>query len=333
MIGWIQRGVANSREVVSSHYPVIVGMKHMKHSRLLGQYEQLMEERKIWEEMDAVDEILPVEAQLEEVCNDIIDEVTVEDRIVEGEDEAILEIRPGTGGQEAEYFGQELFGMYEKYSKDQGWRFKRYEGEGSMAEIRGYGVMSQLHYESGVHRVQRVPTTESMGRIHTSTATVAIIPHVADQQIEIKRDDLRIDTFRSSGKGGQSVNTTDSAVRIVHIPSGIIVSMQDERSQHQNRDRAMRILAARLADREAQRVAGEQAALRKSQIGSGARSERIRTYNYPQDRITDHRINISLFGIDAMLEGKLLDEFQEHLEDQHKLEIFLAKVSAVAELV
>jgi peptide chain release factor 1 len=239
---------------------------------------------------------------------------------------AILEVRAGTGGEEAALFAAELFRMYQRYAEVRGWRFELHEladtGLGGVKEARaaisGRGVFARLKFESGVHRVQRVPATESSGRIHTSAATVAVLPEAEDVDIHIEDKDLRIDVFRSSGPGGQSVNTTDSAVRITHLPSGIVVQQQDEKSQHKNKAKAMKVLRARLYDAERQRQANERAASRKSQVGSGDRSERIRTYNFPQGRVTDHRINLTLYKIDKVMAGESLDEVVEALirEDQ-----------------
>ena len=239
---------------------------------------------------------------------------------------AILEVRAGTGGDEAALFGANLFSMYQRFAVKNGWRFEVMEvsetGIGGYKEatatISGTDVFARLKFESGVHRVQRVPETEAGGRIHTSAATVAVLPEAEDVDIEIDENDLRIDVFRSSGPGGQSVNTTDSAVRITHIPTGIVVSQQDEKSQHKNRAKAMKILRARLYDAERARVESERAAARKGQVGSGDRSERIRTYNFPQGRVTDHRINLTLYKLDRVMTGEALDEVIDALiaEDQ-----------------
>ncbi|MBL8667334.1 MAG: peptide chain release factor 1 [Rhodospirillales bacterium] len=229
------------------------------------------------------------------------------------EKNAILEVRAGTGGEEAALFAADLFRMYQRYAELRGWRFEVMSisetGIGGYKEatagITGTGVFARLKFESGVHRVQRVPETEASGRIHTSAATVAVLPEAEDVDVHIDERDLRIDVFRSSGPGGQSVNTTDSAVRITHLPTGIVVSQQDEKSQHKNRAKAMKILRARLYDLERSRVAAERAAERKSQVGSGDRSERIRTYNFPQTRVTDHRVNLTLHKLDRVLDGEL----------------------------
>ena len=239
---------------------------------------------------------------------------------------AILEVRAGTGGDEAALFASDLFGMYQRFAARHGWRFEVMEisetGIGgykeATANIAGTDVFARLKFESGVHRVQRVPETEAGGRIHTSAATVAVLPEAEDVDIDVQESDLRIDVFRASGPGGQSVNTTDSAVRITHIPTGIVVSQQDEKSQHKNRAKAMKILRARLYDAERARVQAERAASRKGQVGSGDRSERIRTYNFPQGRVTDHRINLTLYKLDKVIAGESLDEVVDALvaEDQ-----------------
>jgi peptide chain release factor 1 len=234
---------------------------------------------------------------------------------------AILEIRAGTGGEEAALFAGDLLEMYKGYASKLGWSFEVIEASESdlsgykevIAEIKGRNVFEKLKFESGVHRVQRVPKTESGGRIHTSAATVAVLPEAEDVDIHIDERDLRIDTFRSQGAGGQHVNTTDSAVRIVHVPTGIIVEMQEERSQHKNRDKAMKVLRTRIYDAERQRLANERAADRKSQVGSGDRSERIRPYNFPQGRVSAHRINLTLYKLDEIVRGEALDEIIDQL--------------------
>ena len=239
---------------------------------------------------------------------------------------AILEVRAGTGGDEAALFAADLFSMYQRLAAKHGWRFEVMEvsetGIGGYKEatatIAGHDVFARLKFESGVHRVQRVPETEGSGRIHTSAATVAVLPEAEEVDIQIDEADLRIDVFRASGPGGQSVNTTDSAVRITHLPTGIVVSQQDEKSQHKNRAKAMKILRARIYDAERARVEAERAANRKGQVGSGDRSERIRTYNFPQGRVTDHRINFTLYKLDRVIVGEALDEVIDALvsEDQ-----------------
>jgi peptide chain release factor 1 len=245
----------------------------------------------------------------------------------------ILEIRAGAGGDEAALFAGELFNMYQRYAVLEGWKVEIIsESEATVggykevvAAISGGGVFSKLKFESGVHRVQRVPVTESSGRIHTSTVTVAVLAEPEEFDIEIEEKDLRIDVFRSSGPGGQSVNTTDSAVRITHLPTGLVVSQQDEKSQHKNRAKAMKILRARLYDAEQQRRAEERAAERRGQVGSGDRSERIRTYNFPQGRVTDHRINLTLYKLDRVMTGEALGEVVEALITEDRT----ARLSAI----
>ena len=231
-----------------------------------------------------------------------------------------LEIRAGAGGDEAGLFAAELFRMYSRYAEKKRWKVTLLDmstsGAGGakeiIAQIQGKGVFSRLKYESGVHRVQRVPATEAAGRIHTSTVTVAVIPEAEDVDVQIEQKDLRIDTYCSSGPGGQSVNTTYSAVRITHIPTGEVVACQDERSQLKNREKAMKILKSRILEKEREKREAEQAAERKSQVGTGDRSEKIRTYNFPQSRVTDHRVGISLYKIDAVMDGDI-DEFIDGL--------------------
>jgi len=240
-----------------------------------------------------------------------------------------LEIRAGTGGQEAALFAGDLLRMYTRYAEAQGWRIEILSGQAGeaggwrelIARVIGNGAYSKLKFESGTHRVQRVPATESQGRIHTSACTVAILPEVdAVDEIKVDPNDLRIDTYRSSGAGGQHVNTTDSAIRITHLPSGIVVECQDERSQHKNKARAMSLLSARLLETERSQQQSEQAADRKLQVGSGDRSERIRTYNFPQGRVTDHRIGLTLYDLDNILEGAL-EELIDALTEAHQADL------------
>ncbi|QEH81039.1 peptide chain release factor 1 [Sphingomonas sp. C8-2] len=229
---------------------------------------------------------------------------------------AMLEIRAGTGGDEAALFAGDLFRMYQRYAEDRGWRVELISASAAdlggykevVASVTGAGVFARLKFESGVHRVQRVPVTESGGRIHTSAATVAVLPEAEEVDVHIDDKDLRIDVYRSSGPGGQSVNTTDSAVRITHLPTGLVVIQQDEKSQHKNKAKALKVLRTRLYEMERERLASERAGARKSMVGSGDRSERIRTYNFPQGRVTDHRINLTLHRLSEILEGPGLDE-------------------------
>ncbi len=252
--------------------------------------------------------------------------ITLLPKDVDDERNAILEVRPGTGGDEAALFAAEIFRMYHRYAETVGWKFETLSfsetelgglKEG-IAEISGKGVFAKLKFESGGHRVQRVPVTETGGRIHTSAATVAVLPEVQEVDVHIEDKDLRIDTYRSQGAGGQHVNTTDSAVRITHLPTGIVVSQQDEKSQHKNRAKAMTILRARIYEAERARRDAERAAERRIQVGSGDRSERVRTYNFPQGRVTDHRINLTLYKIEQIIAGPALADVIDALveEDQ-----------------
>ena len=237
---------------------------------------------------------------------------------------SILEIRAGTGGDEASLFAADLFSMYQKFSDINNWKFEILSISETglkgikevICNISGYNVFSKLKFESGVHRVQRVPSTESNGRVHTSAATVAVLPEAEEVDINIEDKDLRIDVFRSSGPGGQSVNTTDSAVRITHLPSGIVVSQQDEKSQHKNKAKALKILRSRILDNEIQEKNKQRSLERKSQVGSGDRSERIRTYNFPQGRVSDHRINLTLYNLAEILEGNLDDLINPLMTDE-----------------
>jgi len=241
---------------------------------------------------------------------------------------AMLEVRAGTGGDEAALFAADLLRMYERFAADQGWRFEMVSANASdiggfkeaVAEINGNGVFAKLKFESGVHRVQRVPVTESGGRIHTSAATVAVLPEPDEVDVQIEDKDLKIDVYRASGAGGQHVNTTDSAVRITHLPTGTVVTCQDGRSQHKNKEKAMQVLRARLFEAQREAVQGAEAEARKAMVGSGDRSERIRTYNFPQGRVTDHRINLTLHRLPEILEGPGLAELVDALiaEDQAK---------------
>ena len=247
--------------------------------------------------------------------------------------DAILEIRAGTGGDEAALFAGDLFRMYERYAAQQGWKTEILSiSEGSkggfkeiVAEVHGRGVFAKLKFESGVHRVQRVPDTEASGRIHTSAATVAVLPEVEEVDIKINEDDLKIDTMRAQGAGGQHVNKTESAIRITHLPSGIVVFVQEERSQHKNKAKAMTMLRAKLYDQQRSKLDAARAAERRGQIGSGDRSERIRTYNFPQGRVTDHRINLTLHKLPQVMEGEALHEVIDALVTEHQAELLAAE--------
>lgn len=279
------------------------------------------------EEKDALDKLIPKLTEDLQIALLPKDEADAKN--------AILEVRAGTGGDEAALFAADLFRMYQRFAEVQGWKFEVLEVSDSTlggykdasASISGKNVFQKLKFESGVHRVQRVPATETQGRIHTSAATVAVLPEAEDVDIQINENDLRIDVFRSSGPGGQSVNTTDSAVRIVHVPTGVTVQCQDEKSQHKNKAKALKILRSRLYDAEYQKREAERSASRKGQVGSGDRSERIRTYNYPQGRVTDHRINLTTYNLDMVMEGSGLNAFCDALikEDQ------AAKLSEIKE--
>jgi peptide chain release factor 1 len=249
---------------------------------------------------------------------------------------AILEVRAGTGGEEAALFAADLFRMYQRYADLKGWKVQVLSASDAdaggykeiVASVTGKGVFARMKFESGVHRVQRVPETENQGRIHTSAATVAVLPEAEDIDIEIRPEDIRIDTMRASGAGGQHVNTTDSAVRVTHIPTGIIVT-SSEKSQHQNRARAMQVLRARLYDMERTRAAEARAAERKDQIGSGDRSQRIRTYNFPQGRVTDHRVNVTLYNLPQIMEGEGLDTIIDALITEHQASLLAAEHTSV----
>jgi peptide chain release factor 1 len=278
----------------------------------------------------AEEEIGPLDTKIEELERQLKVQLLPKDAA--DEKSAILEVRAGTGGEEAALFAADLFRMYQRYADAHGWKVAIISASDSstggykeiIANITGKGVFARLKFESGVHRVQRVPETEAQGRIHTSAATVAVLPEAEEVDIRIDEKDLRIDVFRASGPGGQSVNTTDSAVRITHMPTGIVVSQQDEKSQHKNKAKAMKVLRARLYDLERAKLDAERSKTRRSQIGTGDRSQRIRTYNFPQGRVTDHRIGLTLHSLDLVLEGRGLDEIIDALITEHQTSLLAA---------
>ncbi|MGN7438940.1 MAG: peptide chain release factor 1 [Alcanivorax sp.] len=298
----------------------------------MDELEQATSEKADLEEMISDPEMKEIAEEELRALNARIPELEKEIRLVlipkdeADKKNAILEIRAGTGGDEAALFAADLCAMYRGYAAKMGWRFDIVEVSENdvggyrdvVVEISGASVFAKLKFESGAHRVQRVPKTETQGRVHTSAATVAVLPEAEDVDVHIDTKDLRIDTYRAQGAGGQHVNKTDSAVRIVHLPTGVTVEMQEARSQHKNRDKAMKVLRTRLYDLQRQQLADERAEDRKSQVGSGDRSERIRTYNYPQGRVTDHRINLTLYKLEEVVSGEALDEVIDALiaEDQ-----------------
>jgi peptide chain release factor 1 len=311
----------NSKEY-SDLTPLVEAIQEWKTAkRELSDLEAMLADPKTEAEMRALaeDEVTGLKARVPELEHKVKLMLLPKDEA--DERNAILEVRAGTGGEEAALFAAALFRMYARYAALKGWKFEQMDvsetGLGGVKEatatITGRNVFARLKFESGVHRVQRVPETEASGRIHTSAATVAVMPEAEEVDIHIEEKDLRIDVFRSSGPGGQSVNTTDSAVRITHLPTGIVVTQQDEKSQHKNRAKALRVLRARLYERERAARDAERAQDRKGQIGTGDRSERIRTYNFPQGRCTDHRINLTLYKLDRILSGEALDEVIEAL--------------------
>lgn len=297
-----------------------------KINELFSKQKELNDLRELMENKDdvemvkiATDEYLKLKEVLPTIEHQI--KVLLLPKDIDDDKGAILEIRAGTGGDEAGLFGADLLKMYELYATLHGWKFDVLElnetGLGAIKEasvsISGKGVFARLKFESGVHRVQRVPETEASGRVHTSAATVAVLPEVEDFDIKIDEKDLQIDTYRASGAGGQHVNKTDSAVRITHLPTGTVVAVQDERSQHRNREKAMKILRSKIYEHERENREHDRSQTRKNQVGTGDRSERIRTYNFPQGRVSDHRINLSLYKIDKVMDGSALDEIIDKL--------------------
>lgn len=278
---------------------------------------QLADSRALLEEGDAElralaeDEVRGLEARRERLATELLD--LLRPRDPNDQRNVILEVRAGTGGEEAALFARDLLAMYLRYAESRGWRAEVLSTSESdrggfkevIVEIAGRGAYSRLKFESGVHRVQRVPITEASGRIHTSTATVAVLPEAEEVDVQIAEEDLRIDVFRSTGHGGQSVNTTDSAVRITHLPTGMVVTCQDEKSQHKNRTRALAVLRTRLYDLQLHQQHAEVAQMRRAQVGTGERAEKIRTYNYRENRVTEHRIGVTLYSLDAIMQGGL----------------------------
>jgi peptide chain release factor 1 len=282
----------------------------------------------------AEEELRELTTRLPDVERDL--QIRLLPRDADDDKNVILELRAGTGGDEAALFAGDLFRMYQRHADVHGWKVEVMSASESsvggykevIASVAGKGVYSRLKYESGVHRVQRVPVTEAGGRIHTSAATVAVLPEAEDVDIVVEDKDIRIDVFRASGAGGQHVNTTESAVRITHLPTGIVVSQQDEKSQHKNRAKALKILRARLYEHERAQLDAERSEARRGQVGSGDRSERIRTYNFPQNRITDHRINLTLYKLDQIMQGQGLDEMIDALASEDQAERLAAMESA-----
>ena len=300
--------------------------EYNKTSEDLKNLSDLLQDKDISIREIAEEEIKEKNIKIKLLQNDLIKSLIPKDK--NDDKNSILEIRAGTGGDEASLFAADLFNMYQKYSEINSWKFEVLSisetGLNGIKEvicnISGKNVFSKMKYESGVHRVQRVPTTENSGRVHTSAATVAVLPEAEDLDIKLDEKDLRIDVFRSSGPGGQSVNTTDSAVRITHIPTGIVVSQQDEKSQIRNKEKGLKILRSRIYEFERQKRDEKRSKDRKSKIGTGDRSERIRTYNFPQGRITDHRINLTLHKLSEFMEGEIFDQMVENLSIQAQQE-------------
>jgi peptide chain release factor 1 len=325
-IGLTGADFAKLSKEYSDHTPIVDGIDALRRARdelaSLTDLAQSSEDAEL--KSLAEDELQTVRERLPALEQQV--KLALLPKDADDERNAILEVRAGTGGEEAALFAADLFRMYQRYAALRSWRFELLDlsetGLGGFKEatalISGAGVFARLKFESGVHRVQRVPETEASGRVHTSAATVAVLPEAEEVDVRIDEKDLRVDVFRASGPGGQSVNTTDSAVRITHLPTGLVVIQQDEKSQHKNKAKALKVLRSRLYEMERQARDSARAAQRKSQVGSGDRSERIRTYNFPQGRVTDHRINLTLYKIDKVLSGEALDEIIDaiHTEDQ-----------------
>jgi peptide chain release factor 1 len=310
--------------------PVVDAIRDWRAARdELAGVEAMLADKAIDAEMRelAEEEKTAAEARIEGLEKDIRLALLPKDSADEGS--AILEVRAGTGGDEAALFAGDLFRMYSRYAEIHGWKVEVLStSDGTaggykeiIAEVNGRGVFARLKFESGVHRVQRVPATEAQGRVHTSAATVAVMPLAEDVDIEINEADLKVDTMRAQGAGGQHVNKTESAIRITHLPTNTVVFVQEERSQHKNRARAMMLMKSRLYDAQRQKLDAERSANRKSQVGSGDRSERIRTYNFPQGRMTDHRINLTLYKLDKVIAGEALDEVIDALITEHQAEL------------
>ena len=315
-----------SREF-SELQPVVEGVQKLKELRQeIADLKDMLADAETDTDMKemAAEELVDLEERLPPLEHEV--QILLLPKDVDDEKSVILEVRAGTGGDEAALFAGDLLRMYQRHAELKGWKFELLEASASeqggfkevIATIKGKGAFANLKFESGVHRVQRVPETESGGRIHTSAATVAVLPEAEDVDIAIETKDLRIDTYRSQGAGGQHVNTTDSAIRITHLPTGVVVQCQDEKSQHKNKDKAMKMLRTKLYDVQRQEKDAERAADRKGQVGSGDRSERIRTYNFPQGRVTDHRINLTLYKLDKIITGEDLGDVIDALttEDQ-----------------
>jgi peptide chain release factor 1 len=323
----MSQGVTEDFAKISKEYsdlgPIVTKIKELQSMQnSLIELDDMMQDAELKD--IASEEFYAIKKSLPDIEHDL--NILMLPKDVADERSAILEIRAGTGGDEAALFAGDLFRMYERYATLNGWRTEIVSEAAAdmggfkeiIANISGAGVFARLKFESGVHRVQRVPATESSGRVHTSAATVAVMPQATEVDIQIHPDDLRIDVFRASGAGGQHVNKTESAVRVTHLPTGLMVAIQEEKSQHKNKARAMELLYSRLYDAERQRLADERAADRKGQVGSGDRSERIRTYNYSQGRVTDHRVNLTLYSLDQIIAGDGLEEVIKVLiaEDQ-----------------